>query len=458
MAESNAYDLAGSPPKMGKPAMVELIGRKKRGGELSAEELNWLCREYVGGRIPDYQVAAWLMAVCWRSMTERETLALTRALVASGASLDWRHLPRPPVDKHSTGGVGDKTSLVLVPLVAAAGLPCVKMSGRGLGHTGGTLDKLESIPGLRVELSLEQVQAQVTRIGCAIVGQSPQLVPADRLLYALRDVTATVDCLPLIAASVMSKKLAAGASSIVLDVKHGSGGLIETIEQARELALRMVEIGRGAGRRVRAVLSSMSEPLGRAIGNALEVREAIETVQGAGPADLWQLTLELGSQLLLMSGEVQGASEAAERLEEARASGAAARKLAALIEAQGGDPRVVEEPDRLPAAPVVLPLEAPAEWSGWLGPLDARTAADAALQLGAGRRAKEDEIDPAVGIRLLKKTGEVIRGGEPLLEIHARSTAAAVAAADMLRHGLRLTDRPITPAPVEHEVMDVDPR
>jgi len=434
--------------------MVSLIARKRGGGELTGQELSWLCREYVGERVPDYQVAAWLMAVCCRGMAERETLALTRAMVASGDELDWSGLGRPVVDKHSTGGVGDKTSLVLVPLMAAAGLGFVKMSGRGLGHTGGTLDKLESIPGFRVELEPEALRAQVERIGCALVGQSPRLVPADKLLYALRDVTATVDCLPLIAASIMSKKLAAGAPVVVLDVKYGSGAFMPDIGSARELARAMVRIGEGAGRRVRAVLSPMSAPLGEAVGNALEVREAVDSLRGAGPADLWALTEELGVHLLRMVGMADGEGAARERLRALRADGSALRAFRALVEAQGGDPGFVDEPGRLAAAGAVRTLVA--DRDGWVQAVDARTVGEVALDLGAGRRTKSDTLDLAVGVRVLCRAGDRVARGAPLAEIHARSEADARAVADSLRAGFRVVDEPAMREDPVFEVVDAD--
>jgi pyrimidine-nucleoside phosphorylase len=433
--------------------MASLVVRKKQGGELGADELAWLCREYVAGRIPDYQVAAWLMAVCWRGLSEAETLALTRGMVASGATLDWSHLPTPAVDKHSTGGVGDKTSLVLVPLMAAAGLPFVKMSGRGLGHSGGTLDKLESIAGFRVELSPDEMRAQLERIGCALVGQTPDLVPADKLLYALRDVTGTVDCLPLIASSIMSKKLAAGARIVVLDVKFGAGAFMRTLEDARELAETMVRIGTGAGLRVRAVLSPMDEPLGRAVGNALEVREAIETLRGNGPDDLWQLTLELGAHLLRLACREPDADAARERLERLRDSGEAARRFAALIEAQGGDPAVVDDPDRLPSAAHATTLDHDGAAEHWVAGVDARLVGEAALQLGGGRRVKTDVLDPGVGIRLLKKTGDPVAPGAALAEIHARNAAEARTAAELLRSAYRLQREPVSVPPPVYEVI-----
>ena len=364
--------------------------------------------------------------------------------MASGRTLDWSHLGRPVVDKHSTGGVGDKTSLVLVPLMAAAGLAFVKMSGRGLGHTGGTLDKLESIPGFTVDLSLERLRAQVERVGCALVGQSPELVPADGALYALRDVTGTVDSVPLIASSIMSKKLAGGAPVIVLDVKYGSGAFMRTLPEARALAERLVGIGRGAGRRVRAVLSAMEQPLGRAVGNALEIREVVDTLHGGGPADLWELALQLGTHLLMLSGEAAGPDDARARLRQLRDSGAAAAKLAALVEAQGGDPAVVADPARLPTAPRVVPF--PADRAGWIARADARTLGIAALELGAGRRTKQDPVDPAVGLVLRAKLGERVEAGAALADIHARSDADAARCAGMLRDAFAISPEPV-PAP-----------
>ena len=417
--------------------MVALIERKKQGAELTAAELQWLCSEFAAGRLPDYQVAAWLMAVRWQGMTPAETLALTRAMIATGETLNWNDLDRPVVDKHSTGGVGDKTSLVLVPLLAAAGLAFVKMSGRGLGHTGGTLDKLEAIPGFRVDLGPDELRAQVRRIGCALVGQSPALVPADGALYALRDVTATVDALPLIASSIMSKKLAGGASTIVLDVKHGSGAFLPGIEAARKLAEAMVAIGEGAGRRTRAVLSPMDQPLGNAVGNALEVREAIATLDGGGPADLWDLTLELGTHLLVLSGQASDPHAARTRLTELRDTGAGTAKLAELVAAQGGDAECIRDPARLARAPVVRTLTHTGP-SGWIAEVGARDVAEIALQLGAGRRTKKDAVDPAVGIVLHAKAGARLETGTPLAEIHARTPSAADDAEKRLRVAFRL--------------------
>lgn len=428
----------------GEANVVALIDRKKRGGELTEEEIRFLLDGFVAKRIPDYQVSAWLMAVVWRGMTEAETLALTRAMVQSGVELDWSGLDRPTVDKHSTGGVGDKTSLVLVPLMAAAGAAFVKMSGRGLGHTGGTLDKLEAIPGFRVELGLDEMREQVRRIGCALVGQSPELVPADGALYGLRDVTGTVESVPLIAGSIMSKKLAGGARTIVLDVKWGAGAFMADVEEARELARALVRIGEGAGRRTRAVLSPMEEPLGRAVGNALEVREAVDTLRGGGPPELWELTVELGTHLLVLAGLAADEAEARARLAELRDTGRGAEAFAELVRAQGGDPRVVDAPDGVLArAPVVREVLSVADGDRWVAALDARGVGAAALELGAGRRVKTDPVDPAVGIVLRARIGDRVRPGEPLAEVHARTEAAWEEASARLRALYRLAPEPV---------------
>ena len=402
--------------------MVELIERKKLGGSLNSEELGWICDRFVAQQIPDYQVAAWLMAVRLNGLSRRETLDLTMALMHSGATIEWPS-DRPVVDKHSTGGVGDKTSLVLVPLLAAAGIIFVKMSGRGLGHTGGTLDKLESIPGFRVDLGLDEIRTQVERIGCALVGQTADLVPADGALYALRDVTSTVDSIPLIASSIMSKKLAGGARAIVLDVKYGAGALLPSFEMAERLAREMVEIGAGAGRRIRAVMSPMEEPLGWAVGNALEVRESIEVLAGQGPPDLRELVLELGSHLMVLAGTTPSLEDAKGGLRQLLDAGIGLEKLESLIAAQGGDGRVVRHPDLLPSAPEVVTLTATE--AGWIHAVQARAVAEIALGLGAGRRRKGDRIDPRTGVRVLVKVGQRVERGQPLAELHLPSKSAA---------------------------------
>jgi len=431
-------------------SMVTLIERKKRGEAQTLDELEWICRGFLAGEIPDYQVAAWLMAVRWRGMTEVETFALTHALVASGESFEWSE-DRPVVDKHSTGGVGDKTSIALVPLLAAAGVTFVKMSGRGLGHTGGTIDKLESIPGFQVDLEPARLREQVAAIGCALVGQSPEMVPADGALYALRDVTATIDSLPLIASSVMSKKLAGGARAIVLDVKHGSGAFMADEEEAEALARVMVAIGVGAGRRVRAVLSPMSEPLGRAVGHALEVREAIDVLRGSGPPDLVELTLDLGAHLMVLSRCTPSLEDARIALHRLLASGVGADKLEQLISAQGGDARIVAEPDRLPTAPVVRVVESPE--SGWSEGFDARAVAGVLLDLGGGRRTKADRIDHRVGIRILVRRGERVEAGQPVAEVHATGSEAWGGASAAILEALGISSEPLEIVPAARRVI-----
>jgi pyrimidine-nucleoside phosphorylase len=401
----------------------DLIQKKRDGGELAADEIDWLVQGFTSGEIPDYQVSAFLMAVFFRGMSADETAALTMAMVHSGETLDLSAIRGTKVDKHSTGGVGDKTSLVLIPLVAAAGAPVAKLSGRGLGHTGGTLDKLESIPGFTTELSAEAFVSQVNRIGCAIAGQTADLVPADKKLYALRDVTATVDSIPLIAASVMSKKIAAGSDGIVLDVKTGSGAFMKTLEGARDLATTMVAIGNRAGRRTVAAISDMDQPLGYAVGNALEVREAIETLAGEGPEDVRTLCVALGAQMLLLAGITKTEDDAAGRLERLLSGGGALDKFKDMVRAQRGDPASVEHPERLPQAPVTVPVPAPV--AGVVTSIDAGRIGLAAMGLGAGRVRKEDKIDPAVGIVLRKKAGGSVSKGEALAHIHARDRGRA---------------------------------
>lgn len=397
--------------------MVDIIAKKRDGHELTTEEIQFLVTGYTDGSIPDYQMSAWAMAVLLRGMTPRETGDLTLAMAASGEQLDLSSLPGIKVDKHSTGGVGDKTTLVVAPLVAAAGIPVAKMSGRGLGYSGGTIDKLESFSGFQVERSREQFLRQVQEIGVSVIGQSGNLTPADKKLYALRDVTATVEAVPLIASSIMSKKIAAGADAILLDVKVGSGAFMKTLEQAETLATAMVQIGKQVGRKTVAVISDMDQPLGYAVGNALEVQEAIETLAGRGPRDLTELALSIGAHMLVLGELVTDLEEGRKRLEEIIRTGQAVEKLAQMVEAQGGSKEDVYDPSRLPSAS--LSLEIKAAQDGYIAAIDAETVGHASVLLGAGRLTKEMPIDLAVGIVLAKKRGEKVRAGEVLATIYA---------------------------------------
>ena len=397
--------------------VIDVIRDKRDGRVLSDEAIRFIVRGATDGSIPDYQLAAWLMAVRLKGMSGQETKTLTLAMAASGRQLDLSSIPGRKVDKHSTGGVGDKATLVVAPLVAAAGIPVAKLSGRALGHSGGTLDKLESVPGFNVDLSIDEFIDQVRRIGIAIAGQTSDMVPADKVFYALRDATATVDSVPLIASSVMSKKLAAGADAIVLDVKCGRGAFVATLDEAEALAQALVAIGANAGRDTVAYVTDMEQPLGRAVGNALEVREAIETLAGRGPSDLEALSLRLGSEMLRM------ASAPPTDLRRLLSDGTALRKFAQLVEAQSGDPRVVDDLSRLPTAPVQRPVAAGE--SGQVAAIDALEIALAGKSLGAGRDRKDAAIDLAVGIVLQKKVGDAVQRGEPLATVHARTDQAA---------------------------------
>jgi pyrimidine-nucleoside phosphorylase len=425
-------------------SVVELIQRKRDGGELSAAEID----ELVLDEVPDYQLAAFLMAVYFQGLSSRETFALTDAMVRSGDRIELgRELGRRVVDKHSTGGVGDKATLAVGPVVAACGVPFGKMSGRGLGHTGGTLDKLESIPGFRVELGVDEFVAQVREVGLAIVGQTADLVPADKRLYALRDVTATVDNLSLIAASIMSKKIAAGADAIVLDVKVGDGAFMKSVDDARALAETMIELGRRAGREVVCLLTDMDQPLGRAVGNALEVREAWETVSGGGPGDCRELVVDAAAQLLALSDLGVDGDEGRRRAETALDDGSALATYDRWVRAQGGDP----DPARLPVAPVVRQVAAPA--SGYVHELRARGVAITAMELGAGREVAGQPIDHAVGVVCLRKRGEEVAAGEPLAEVHARDETAAEKAEESLLAAYEIGDGEVEPRPLVLEVL-----
>ncbi len=408
--------------------MYDIIMKKRNGGTLTGDEIAFFVEGYTRGEIPDYQVSALMMAIYFQKMTGQETLALTMAMAHSGDMLDLSAIHGIKVDKHSTGGVGDKTSLALAPMVAACGIPVAKMSGRGLGHTGGTIDKLESFPGFTTALSQEQFLENVNRIGIAIMGQTADLAPADRKLYALRDVTATVDNLSLIASSIMSKKLAAGADAIVLDVKTGSGAFMKAEEDARALAAEMVRIGNNAGRRTIAVISDMDQPLGYAVGNALEVREAIDTLKGGGPSDFRELCLTLGTQMLLAGGKTQDPEEAQDMLQKSIENGDALRKLAQFVEAQGGDARAVYDPGLLPHASLQLPLAAPV--SGYVSHIACDEVGICSLMLGGGRETKDSQIDLSVGLVLQKKVGDYVEAGEVLAILHANDESRAVQAGE----------------------------
>lgn len=397
--------------------MVDLIEKKRDGNELSKEEIEYIVTNYTNGKIPDYQVSALLMAIFYQDMTNEEITNLTLAIANSGDVIDLSSLEGIKVDKHSTGGVGDTTTLILAPLVASVGVTVAKMSGRGLGYTGGTLDKLEAIPGFQIELSDEAFVRIVNESKVAVIGQSGNLAPADKKLYALRDVTATVDSLPLIASSIMSKKIAAGADAIVLDVTTGDGAFMKNIEDARRLAKTMTNIGKLANRETVAVISDMSEPLGEAIGNSLEVVEAIETLQGNGPEDLVEMCYALGSQMVVLAGKAKTIDEARTLLQEALESGKALAKFKEMIQNQGGDPTIVEKPERILTARYTMEL--PAKQSGVVSKIVANELGIAAMMLGAGRKTKEDDIDHAVGLKLHKKIGDTVIKGESLLTIYS---------------------------------------
>lgn len=399
--------------------MVDLIEKKRDGAELSTEEIRFFIEQYTNGSIPDYQVSALMMAIYFKDMSDRERADLTIAMVESGDQIDLSGIEGIKVDKHSTGGVGDTTTLVLGPLVAACGVPVAKMSGRGLGHTGGTIDKLEAIEGFHVELTTEQFTKQVNEMKLAVIGQSGNLTPADKKLYALRDVTGTVNSIPLIASSIMSKKIAAGADAIVLDVKTGEGAFMKTVEDARALATAMVQIGNNVGRQTMAIISDMSQPLGFAIGNSLEVKEAIDTLRGKGPEDLTELCMVLGSQMVVVGGKAKDLEEARGMLLEVIENGSAIEILKNFIEGQGGNPAVVDSPELLPQAQYTF--EVPSKESGYISFIEADEIGTAAMILGAGRATKESEIDLAVGIVLHKKVGDAVKEGESLATIHANS-------------------------------------
>jgi pyrimidine-nucleoside phosphorylase len=418
---------------------VDLIQKKRDGGELTREEIAFVIQGYTKGTIPDYQMSAWAMAVFFQGMSSRETADLTLEMAASGEQMDLSSIQGIKVDKHSTGGVGDTVTLVLAPLTAAAGVPVAKMSGRGLGHTGGTIDKLESIPGFSVELSREAFIDQVNRHGVAVISQSGNITPADKKLYGLRDVTGTVNSIPLIASSIMSKKIASGADAIVLDVKTGSGAFMKSLEDSIKLAEAMVSIGTEVGRQTVAVITDMEEPLGTAVGNSLEVQLAVETLQGRGPKDLEELCLELGSHMLVLGGKAAAPEEAKGMLKAAIESGAALNKFKEFVEAQGGDPRVGDKPELLPIAG--RQVNVTAETGGYIDHITAEEIGVAAMELGAGRETKESIIDVSVGLTLRKKVGDQVEAGETLAVLYAKESdldERIEAVADRVRRAYRI--------------------
>jgi pyrimidine-nucleoside phosphorylase len=399
--------------------MVDLIEKKRNGHELNKAEIDFIIEGYTKGDLPDYQLSAFAMAIYFQGMTQEERVNLTQAMVESGDQIDLSKIEGIKVDKHSTGGVGDTTTLVLGPLVAAVDVPVAKMSGRGLGHTGGTIDKLEAVPGFHVEITNEEFIRLVNTNKIAVIGQSGDLTPADKKLYALRDVTATVDSIPLIASSIMSKKIAAGADAICLDVKTGNGAFMKKLEDAEELAKAMVEIGKGVGRNTKAIISDMSQPLGFAVGNALEVKEAIDTLKGEGPEDLTELCLTLGSHMVVLAEKASSLDEARAMLQEVIKNGKALESFKTFLSAQGGDASVADDPSKLSDA--AHKIEVPAKEDGYISEIVAEKIGVAAMKLGAGRATKESEIDLAVGIMLNKKVGDQVKKGDSLVTIHSNS-------------------------------------
>ncbi len=429
------------------------IIRKKRFGEaLSKAEIRAFVKGVVDGSFADYQIAAMLMAICIKGMNDDETYALTMEMADSGDKLDLSNIPGVKADKHSTGGVGDTTSLVLTPLVASCGVKMAKMSGRGLGFTGGTLDKLESIPGMRIDASIAQFEKQVTDVGCAIIGQTAELAPADKVLYALRDVTATVDCLPLVVSSILSKKLAAGCDVVVLDVKTGSGAVMDTPEKSRELAEKMVRIGNMSGKRFSALITDMDQPLGNYIGNALEVEEAIDILAGRTQGDLKYVSLQLGAHILVGAGRAATVEEGVALLEEKIRNGEGLKKLAEMIAAQGGDPRVVQDTSLLPKAKKTVDLLA--EEDGWMESIVTSDVGNAAKLLGAGREKKTDELDLSVGIVMKKRIGDPVCAGDVLATLHVGEKSDCDGAYSLLKRSLKIGKEPVEKPVLIHAVVE----
>lgn len=419
----------------------QTIQRKRDGAELSPAEVRDFFRAYAEERLPEYQMAAFLMAVYFRGLSPRELAALVDVMLHSGAVVDFGDIPGLKVDKHSTGGVGDKVSLVLAPLVASLGVPVPMMSGRGLGHTGGTLDKLESIPGFRTDLSLQEFRRQLERLGCALIGQTAEIAPLDRRLYALRDVTGTVESIPLIASSIMSKKLAEGIDALVLDVKRGGGAFLPELERVLELARTMIGIGAEYGRKVVALVTAMDRPLGYAVGNALEAEEAILALRGEGPADLREVTVALAGEMLVLGGAADTPAEGRALAERALDDGRAFERMRQIVEAQGGNPAVLDDPGLLPQAPEERVFEATS--SGYIAAVDARRIGEAAVALGAGRSALGAEIDPAVGFFITAKPGDRVEAGDALATVHARTPADAEAGYAALIEAIRIVPEPV---------------
>lgn len=431
--------------------IVEIIGKKRDGGVLSSDEIAWFVQQYTQGQIADYQASAWLMAVYLRGMNAQEITDLTLSMAHSGEQLGVRKVIAPVVDKHSTGGVGDKVTLAVAPLVAACGVAVSKMSGRGLGHTGGTIDKLEAVEGFRTSLSRNEFMETLLKHHIVLAGQSSELAPADGKMYALRDVTGTVDSMPLIAASIMSKKLAIGASHLLLDVKFGSGAFTKDVDSARLLAKIMVDIGRLSGLHTVAAITSMEQPLGRAIGNALEMAEAIAILRGEGPGDVSDLCYHEAAELLVSTGTVPSMAEADMRVRKAVRSGAALAKLVEVIEAQGGNPRQIEQPQLLPTAPVRVMLTAPR--AGYIAGINAERTGLASMRLGAGRFQKGDAIDHRTGFILQAKVGDHLQKGDPLVEIHARNEDEATLIQDELLACYRWSDALVTAGPLMYDTL-----
>jgi pyrimidine-nucleoside phosphorylase/thymidine phosphorylase len=431
--------------------VVDVIQKKRDGGELLAQEIDFLIRGYARGEVPDYQAAAFTMAVFFKGMTPAETVALTTSMMNTGEVLDLSELPGPRADKHSTGGVGDKTSLILAPLAAACGVYVPMISGRGLGHTGGTLDKLEAIPGFNVRLSLARFREVLRDCGLGLIGQTPEIAPADRKLYALRDVTATVESLPLISASIMSKKMAEGIDALVLDVKCGDGAFLRSRDEARTLAQTMQKIGTGMGKRVAALITDMEQPLGRYAGNALEVAESIETLKGRGPKDLESLSVELAAWMVALAGRAPALDAARARVREALASGAGLERLRRVIELQGGNPRVCDDLSLLPQAPEKVVVRA--ERDGRVARLAARAIGHASMLLGGGRETVDGAIDPSVGFVFHKKVGDPVAVGEPIVTVHAGKASRLETALARLREAISVESEAPVRGPLVLEVL-----